>query len=143
MPEGVIPQMIGALDLEIQEIKKKGGTNWIEVRGGERRGTAEGNVLYAFPVTEEIYLRDESPIRVLVGREEVDGIVVSLSEKVLVVALDHDLGPTIPFARVISDDSFLLDSLKKKLAEVQAGTKAFDQRRAEQAIGLRASRPQP
>jgi len=138
MPE-VIPQMIEALGLEIQEIKKKGGTNWIEVRGGERRGTAEGNVLYAFPVTEEIYLRDESPIRVLAGQEEVDGIVVSLSEKVLVVALERDLGPTIPFARLISDDSFLLQKLKEKLAEVQAGTKTFNQQKADQTIGLQPS----
>lgn len=139
MAEGVIPVMIEALDLEIQEIKKKGGSNWIEVRGGQRRGTAEGNVLYAFPVTEEISLRDESPIRIVVGQEEVDGIVVSLGEKVLVVALERDLGPTIAFARLISDDSFLLENLKKKLADVQAGTKTFNEHKANQTIGLHPS----
>jgi len=132
--------MISALDLEIQAIKRKGGSGSIEVRGGERRGTADGNVLYAFPVTEEIYLRDESPIHAVVGQEEVDGIVVSLSEGVLLVALERDLGPKIPFARLISDDSFLVERLKKKLEEVRAGGTSFNQEKADQTIGERPSR---
>jgi len=132
--------MISALNLEIQAIKRKGGSGSIEVRGAERRGTADGNVLYAFPVTEEIYLRDESPIRAVVGQEEVDGIVVSLGEGVLLVALERDLGPKIPFARLISDDSFLVEHLKKKLEEVRAGGTSFNQERADQTIGDRPSR---
>ena len=140
MSEAIITKMISALNLEIHAIKRKGGSGSIEVRGGERRGAADGNVLYAFPVTEAIYLRDESPIRAVVGQEEVDGIVVSLGEGVLLVALERNLGPKIPFARLISDDSFLVEHLKKKLEEVRAGGTSFNQERADQTIGERPSR---
>jgi superfamily I DNA and/or RNA helicase/predicted RNA-binding Zn-ribbon protein involved in translation (DUF1610 family) len=132
--------MVEALNLEIQEIKKKGSTNWIELRGGVHRGVAEGSVLYAFPVTEEIYLRDESPVRVVVGQEEADGIIVSLNKNVLVVGLERDFGATIPFARLISDDTFLLVKLRDKLVDVQAGTKVFNEQKANQTIGLQPSR---
>lgn len=86
MSKASIEEMTQALGLEIAAIKKRGGTTQVEVRGGEYRGRAEGYVLYAFPLTEQIFLRDDSPIRVVVGQEETDGTIVSLTEGVLVVA---------------------------------------------------------
>jgi hypothetical protein len=59
---------------------------------------------------------------------------------VLLVALERDLGPKIPLARLISDDSFLVERLKRKLKEVCAGGTCFNQERADQVIGERPSR---
>jgi len=132
--------MLSALGLEIQAIKKAGGSTSIEVLGGVRVGTAEGSVLYAFVVTEQVYLRDESPIRVLVGKKEADGIIVSFAEGRLLVALESDLGPRIPRARLVSDDSFLLERLKEKLEEVRAGVVSFNREKADQSIGERPIR---
>ena len=84
-----LDSMVNALGLEIQAIKKSGGSTSIELAGGVRKGTAEDSVLYAFVVTEQAYLRDESPIRILVGKEEVDGIIVSFTEGHLLVALER------------------------------------------------------
>lgn len=88
----------------------------------------------------QLELIDESPIRAVVGQEEVDGIVVSLGEGMLLVALERDLGPKISFARLILDDSFLVERLKKKLEGVRAGGTSFNQERADQTIGERPSR---
>lgn len=133
-------KMIEALGLEIQAIKKRGGSSSVELRGGEYRGNAEGNFLYAFPITEDIYLRDESPVQVVAGKDKIEGIVVSLIDGVLVVALEEDLGPNIPFARLISDDSFLIERLKKKLEEVLSGAPTFNREKADQIIGIRTPR---
>jgi predicted nucleic acid-binding Zn-ribbon protein/predicted RNA-binding Zn-ribbon protein involved in translation (DUF1610 family) len=138
--ESILANMIEALGLEVQAIKKRGGSTSIEVRGGEYRGCAEGHFLYAFPVTEDIYLRDESPIRVVVGQEEIDGVVVSFGDRVVVVALERDLGPKIAVARLIADNSFLVERLKTKLEDVLDGTAAFNREKADQAIGEREHR---
>ena len=133
----VISQMIEALSLEVQAIKKRGGSSAIEVRGGELRGHTEGQVLYVFPVDEDVYFREESPIRVVIGQQETDGIVVSLNEGVLLIAVERDLGPKIPFARIISDDSFLVERLKIKLEEIVKGEAIFNQNKADQIIGTK------
>jgi len=135
MSEAVITKLVSALDLEIQAIKKKGGSSSLEVRGGEFRGKVEGNFLYSFSVTENIYLRDESPIRLFVRQEEIEATVASLGEGVLLVALERDMGPKIPFARLVSDDSFLVERLKNKLEEIRKGETSFNHKRAEQTIG--------
>lgn len=137
--ESILGNMIDALGLEVEAIKKRGGSHSIEVRGGERRGMVEGNVLYAFALTEQIYLRDDSPIRVIAGKEEVDGVVLSLGDQLLLVALERDLGPKIPFARLISDDSFLIERLKDKLEVVVRKEVSFNHLKADQTIGVRRS----
>jgi len=127
--------MIGALRLELTEIKKKGGGKQIDVRGGERIGTADRHVLYRFPLAEDFDVRDETPIRIVCGQQEVDGSIVSIKDYWLTVALEEDLGPKIPYARLIADDSFLIERLLKKLEEVDNGSAAFNHTAAQRVIG--------
>lgn len=77
-----LTQMIAALDLEIPAIRKKGGGSQIGLRGGERVGQAEGSCLYRFVVAEDLNLRDDAPIRVTAGQEDVPGVLVSFRERV-------------------------------------------------------------
>ena len=90
--------MIDALGLEVAAIRKKGGGTQIELRGGERVGEAEGSWLYRFIVAEDLNLRDDTPVRVTCGQEDVSGVLVSFRDGVLVVALEKDLGPKIAAA---------------------------------------------
>lgn len=132
---GSIKAMVTALDLEIKAIREKGFSSSIEVFGGQFKGQAEGNFLYTFLIEEEQYFRDDSPIKLVVGSEEVKGSVVSFGDGVLVIFVEKDLGPKIPHAKIISDDSFLVERLKEKLIEVGSNNSNFNIAKAEQAIG--------
>jgi hypothetical protein len=72
--------MTHALGLEVAAIRKKGGGNRVELRGGERVGQSEGSWLYKFPVAEDLNLRDDTPVRVACGQDEVNGVLVSYRE---------------------------------------------------------------
>ena len=130
-----LDNMINALGLEIEAIKKSGGSSVLEIMGGELKGESGGNYLYAFQVLENIYLRDDSPIKCVIGKEEVTGYVVSFGNGILIIALEKNVGLKIPFGRLISDDSFLIERLKEKLEEVLTDTSYFSHEKALQAIG--------
>ena len=70
--------MIEALGLEVAAIKKSGGSTSIELFGGAFVTCTNGQYVYKFLLTEEIQLRDDTPIRLQSGQQEVDGCVVSL-----------------------------------------------------------------
>jgi len=128
--------MIDALDLEIAAIRKKGGGIKIELRGGERFGQAEGSWLYRFLVVEDLNLRDDTPVRVTAGQEDVPGILVSFRDGVLLVALEKDLGPRIAVARLVANDSFLVERLKECLGKVRSGEIQFGRAAADRVLGL-------
>jgi ssDNA-binding Zn-finger/Zn-ribbon topoisomerase 1 len=128
--------MIEALDLEIAAIRKKGGGTQVQLRGGERVGQAEGSWLYRFVVAEDLNLRDDTPVRVTAGQEDVPGVLVSFRDGVLLVALENDLGPQIAAARLVANDSFLVERLKERLDKVRGGEAQFARASADRVIGL-------
>jgi len=132
--------MIEALGLEIAAIRKKGGGTQIELRGGERVGEAEGSWLYRFVVAEDLNLRDDTPVRVTAGQEDVSGVLVSFRDGVLIVALEADLGPKIAAARLVADDSFLIERLKERLEKIRSGEAQFQRQSAERVLGLLPAR---
>lgn len=131
-----LSQMIDALGLEIAALRKKGGGSRVEIRGGEEIGKTEGSWLYKFFVGDDLALRDDSPIRVSVGQEEVSGVIVSFRDGVLVIAIEKYLGPKIAFARLSSDESFLIEALRDRLSKVQAGDPQFNRQSAGRVLGL-------
>jgi len=135
---GTIRYMVAALDLEIAAIREKGLSSSIEVYGGRLKGQAEGNYLYTFIIQDEMYFRDDSPIKLIVSGEEINGTVISFGDGVLVISSEKDLGPKIPHAKLISDESFLVERLKEKLIEVSSDSSHFNAFKAEQAIGNHA-----
>jgi ssDNA-binding Zn-finger/Zn-ribbon topoisomerase 1 len=128
--------MIEALGLEIAAIRKKGGGSQIELRGGERVGQAEGAWLYRFVVAEDLNLPDDTPVRVTAGQEDVAGVLVSFRDGVLLVALEKDLGPRIAAARLVANDSFLVERLKERLEKVRGGEAQFSRAAADRVLGL-------
>ncbi len=131
-----LTNMIDALGLEVAAIRKRGGGTQVELRGGERVGQAEGSWLYRFLVAEDLNLRDETPVRVTCGQEDDSGILVSFRDGVLVVALEQDLGPKIPAARLVANDSFLVERLKERLDKVRSGEIQFARQAADRVLGL-------
>lgn len=135
MPDSHLTQMIEALRLEVAKLKER-GTTQLQIRGGERIGSTGGHFLYRFPLTEELRLRDETPLRVDCDRVEVDGFVVSVANGYIIIALEDDLGPKIPSARLSTDDSFLTEILRQKIEEVESGTARFNHELANSVIGI-------
>ena len=131
-----LSHMIDALGLEVAAIRKKGGGSHIELRGGERVGQTEGSWLYRFVVAEDLNLRDDTPVRVTAGQEDVPGVLVSFRDGVLIVALEKDLGPKIAAARLVANDAFLIERLKEKLEKVRSGEAQFNRSAAERVLGL-------
>jgi hypothetical protein len=127
--------MIEALAIEAAAIRRKGGGAQVELRGGERVGQAEGSWLYRFVVAEDLNLRDDTPVRVTAGQDDVPGVIVSFRDGVLLVALEQDLGPKIAAARLIANDAFLIERLKERLEKVRGGEAQFFRPAAERAIG--------
>ena len=140
MQSETISKMIEALELEIKAIKKRGGSKSIEVMGGQLKGKSDNNYLYAFLIDTDVYLRDDSPIKIVIGKEEAKGIVVSLGEGILVIASERDFGPKIAYARLIADESFLIERLKEKFEEISSAQGNFNIEKAEQIIGNRSIR---
>ena len=131
-----LSQMIDALGLEVAAIRKKGGGTQIGLRGGERVGEAEGLWLYRFIVAEDLNLRDDTPVRVTCGQEDVSGVLVSFRDGVLVVALEKDLGAKIPAARLVANDSFLIERLKERLEKIHSGAVQFNRQAGDRVLGL-------
>lgn len=121
MASEALATMIKALGLEVGAIRSKGGGTQVELRGGERTGQVAGSWLYRFVVAEDLSLRDDTPVRMSTGQEDVPGVLVSFRDGVLVVAIEKDLGPQITAIRLITDDAFLLERLKDRLEEIARG----------------------
>ncbi|MFH1748526.1 MAG: AAA domain-containing protein [Planctomycetota bacterium] len=128
--------MLEALGLEIAAIKKSGGSTSIDLLGGTFVACTNRQYIYRFPLTEEVRLRDDTPIRIQFGQQEVEGSVVSLKDGVLILALEEDLGPKLPRVRLVADDSFLIQRLKDRLEQVQSGEAQFNRTVAHRVIGL-------
>jgi chaperonin cofactor prefoldin len=130
-----LTSMIEALDLEVAAIKKSGGRTTVEISGGTQVGQSGGNHLYSFPYAEDLRLRDDTPITVQFDQQEANGTVVSFGDGVLVLALEEDLGQRIPRARLVADDSFLIERLRDRLHQVASGEAHLNRLSALRAIG--------
>ena len=132
--------MIEALDLEVTESRKRGGAR-LDVRNGKRVGQDGGKCRYRFTVADTPPgLNDEKPIRIEVDGQEVRGTIASFREGIIEVALEEDRGPTIARARLIVDDSFLVERLKERLEEVRDGAEYFNGDTADRILGRREPR---
>ena len=79
------------------------------------------------------------PCELRCGQKDTSGTIVSIRDRILVVAVHEDLWPHIAHARVTADDSFLIVRLCERLQEVQAGTAQFNMDSAKRVIGARAT----
>ena len=87
------------------------------------------------PQLLNISLRDDTPIRLVCGNQEVAGVLVSFRDGDLVVSIEVDLGATISSARLVTDDSFLVERLKERLGKVSSGEIPFNKAAAERVVG--------
>ena len=92
LKDSALQSMIAALEQEIAETRREGGGRVVELRGGERIGQIPGGWQYNFPVDEDLFFRDDTPVKVVFADETVPGTVISFNDGILVVLLERDLG---------------------------------------------------
>lgn len=129
-----IDAMVGALAEEVQAIKKKGGNYQVALTAGEFVKREGESWIYRFMVRGEHHLRDDAAVSLRLPGEEASGYIVSFQNGVLLVALARDVGPGIPSAKLVIDDSFLVARLRERLLEVAAGKVPFQLKSAERVV---------
>jgi hypothetical protein len=126
--------MLEALGLENAAVKKKGSSDTIDLVAGTFVAVSTGNYIYRFPFSGELRARD-TPVRVQFGPQEVDGLIVSVGEGVVILAMEKDLGPRLSRVRLIVDDSFLIEKLIERLQQVKTGNAIFNMAAALRLLG--------
>jgi len=101
MRDTAISELVDAVECEIEAIKKRGGSNSIEVLGGPFAGQSDNKHLYVFPASKDSYVRDDCPIKIVVGEGASEGMAVAWGEDILTIASDRDFGPRIAHGRMV------------------------------------------
>ncbi len=131
-----LAQMVGALAKEIRAVRDRRGRTELTVLDGRFCGRSGELYLYAFRLDEERVLREDSPVQVRVGDEQLDGMLVSWQDNELVIGVSVDLGERVDHARLVTDDAFLLERLHEVLTDILRGRASdFSELKASQAIG--------
>ena len=102
--------------VEMYYLKNEGSREY-KVTNGVRVGRVRGGYGYVFELEAEIYLAEDSPVKVSVDRlNKREGTVVTCEDFQVYVVLDGDLGEKVPQAYLSADPWKLLEALNKRLA---------------------------
>ena len=77
----LIENFVSALKIEVAESKKKNIEREIILENGERGPSAAGKFFYTFFLDQDLRIgraKDDMPVRIVVGDEEINAVIVSL-----------------------------------------------------------------
>ena len=80
----LIENFVNALTIEVEETKKKNVEKEIVLENGERGEAVGSKFIYTFYLDQDLRIgraRDDMPVNLVVGDEEIDAIIVSVGEK--------------------------------------------------------------
>ena len=123
------------LEIHVDELKQLAAGSVITVRGGERASQTGGQYIYVFSLIDDVRLKDDTPVQVIVSGKPVGGTVVSVSPSKLKIAVDEDLGEYVEQAQIRTDQSFLMAKLKEAIDRVTKGEQTFSREMAEKVLG--------
>ncbi|MGE5483496.1 MAG: AAA domain-containing protein [Ignavibacteriales bacterium] len=124
--DSVTAEMVGALDEEISAIKKSGGMDQVGVHDGRHARTVADRFIYIFSLDNELNVPSDTPAQLRIGKEQYDAVVVNIEGYDITVAVMEDLGPSVSKAILSFSAYYLLELLKKRFAEILAGTLPAD-----------------
>lgn len=128
-----VPSQCRALDDEIRALRENGGQRTF-LADGRSFGRRAGHVAYVFTSDSELRFPDDTPVEVEVRGRKHDGVVVSVAGFEVVLALDEDLGETVPTAVLFTSPWFLLRELQRRL-EAAVGKPGANRPLAESLLG--------
>lgn len=132
----IINEFLKTLDDEIAVIKETGGNQKYVLKNGEFViESAEYNI-YRFPIEADVYLDDDAPVDVIVGKDKIDGYIVSSNEESIDVAIKGDLGTHITQVTVVSNTSKILEALQARYQEILSLLKEYNEKSCMRLFGF-------
>ena len=116
----IIENFVSALNIEFEEAKKSNVEKQISLENGERGEQLGSKVLYTFFLDQDLRIgraKDDMPVQLIIGDENVDANIVSVTEKKVTISCDKDFGPILHQATLKIDNSYLIEKLKKVYEE--------------------------
>ncbi len=102
--------------VEMYYLKNEGAREY-KVTNGVRVGQVRGGYGYVFELEAEIYLAEDSPVKVSVDRvNKKDGTIVTCEDFHVYIVLERDIGEIVPQAYLSADPWKLLEALNERLA---------------------------
>lgn len=120
-----IKEFIQALTDEIETIKRGGGGSIVTVFKGRFLRKDGPLFIYVFSAESVLTVMDEAPTEVEVDGHRFKGQIVSVQGTEVAIGIEHDFGPHIEEARLITDLWNLLQALKDRFEQVLSGQRAF------------------
>ena len=111
----LIENFVSALTIEVAETKKRNVERQIVLENGERGQTVGSKFLYTFFLDQDLRFgraRDDMPVNLVIGDEEIDAVIVSVGEKKVTISSERDFGPVLHQATLKIDNSYLIEKLK-------------------------------
>ncbi|BBD63288.1 ATP-dependent RecD-like DNA helicase (plasmid) [Nostoc sp. HK-01] len=105
-----------ALEDEIKALRKSGGQKTF-LSDGRLLGKRGGYYIYSFTTDSEIRFPDDTPVDLEYKKTKYKGILVSVEGFDIILALEKNLGDSIPTAILYTSPWFLLEELKNRLLE--------------------------
>lgn len=103
---------------------KGDGARVYKIYNGVRVGRVRGGYGYVFELEAEIFLAEDSPVKVSVDKtNKKEGTVISCEDFQVYIVLDSDLGENVPQAYLSADPWKLLEALNERLATMTSANK--------------------
>ncbi len=124
--QGFIREFVQALTDEIETIGRRGGDYSITVFDGRFVRRDGPLFVYVFSAESVLVVMDEAKAEVKVGSQRFSGQIVSVQGTEVAVGIEHDFGPAVEKALLITDLSYLLQALKDRFEEVLSGQRTIN-----------------
>ncbi len=110
--QSLIREFTQALAEEIEAIKQGKGGSIITVYDGAFIRREGPFFVYIFSTESPLIVMDDAPAEVEVGGERFSGQIVSVQGSEVAVGIEHDFGPSIAEARLITNLWYLMEALR-------------------------------
>jgi hypothetical protein len=134
--QALIREFMQALVEEIEAIKKGRGGSIITVHDGVFVRREGPFFVYVFSTGSPLIVMEDAPAEVEVGGQKFPGQIISVQGSDVAVGIENDFGKTIAQARLITDLSYLLETLRKRYEEVLNGERTLDTALSQRVFGL-------
>ncbi len=132
----LINEFIQALSDEINAIKRGKGNSRINLFDGLFVRQDGRFYVYIFTTENQLTVIDDTPGDIEVHGERFSAHVVSVKGSEITVAIEHDFGPSIPEAQLITSMWRLLELLQDRYQDISEGRRSADTRLSRKLFGL-------
>lgn len=118
--ESYIKEMLLALEANLEYLRQEGSAQ-LKASNGQLLNSVGDAYIYEFTLEFFQDVEPDTDVEVRVRSENAKGRVVAINDKTIQVELDTNLGATIPEARLIISNYYLIQLLYEKLKTVDSG----------------------